>query len=382
MKLFILKYCLVSLSVLLFTKLTAQTTHLLNKQGIYKFQHAITLQEANGHGTDNYNKKLSFTSKEVDEINLQLDALVKIFRQTPLLNTNKGFDEIVKYQTGNYNSKFGYSLSCFISIGFRDWLESNGKIWQPNEWFSAHIYVNDNYHFCGTGGLGNFYYQGTDWGEMFVPRRKTNIKQGIDLYGGSLIVIFNPELPPYWQQVTLGQYIHAFNEYWNKNNASQSNVNVDSIIKKTFTPDQLKLMDDKELQSFKNSLEKQALQFKNVNDKMNQQLKAEEMKYTQDQLNQYAYLDTTGRNVLLKVDVLPNAFSVMKPNPNYWDKSLPHSAIQFIYFDEGSLVSPEIPEKEIAKELKEHDASYFPWRLVNELNLNDLEDIILNNAKK
>jgi hypothetical protein len=59
----------------------------------------------------------------------------------------------------------------------------------------------------------------------------------------------------------------------------------------------------------------------------------------------------------------------MRPAPDYWDRKLPRSAIQFMRL--------EIPKKEEVKRnlegnLKAEDGYYYVYRLLDELDIKDL----------
>lgn len=64
-----------------------------------------------------------------------------------------------------------------------------------------------------------------------------------------------------------------------------------------------------------------------------------------------------------------NETPVMRPNPDYWNRKLPRSAIQFMWL--------EIPPKEIVKSKmddrwKRQDGYYYVSRLLYELDVKDL----------
>jgi hypothetical protein len=64
-----------------------------------------------------------------------------------------------------------------------------------------------------------------------------------------------------------------------------------------------------------------------------------------------------------------NETPVMRPNPEYWNRKLPRSAIQFMWL--------EIPKKEEVKRkleenLKAEDGYYYVYRLLDELDVNTL----------
>jgi hypothetical protein len=64
-----------------------------------------------------------------------------------------------------------------------------------------------------------------------------------------------------------------------------------------------------------------------------------------------------------------NETPVMRPNPDYWDRKLPRSAIQFMWL--------EIPKKKEVKRklqgyLKAEDGYYYVYRLLDELDVNSL----------
>jgi len=63
----------------------------------------------------------------------------------------------------------------------------------------------------------------------------------------------------------------------------------------------------------------------------------------------------------------------MRPNIEYWDRKLPRSDVQFIWF--------EMPKKEEVKQKQEEnlqaqDGYYYVYRLLDELDVKDLLPVV------
>jgi hypothetical protein len=124
--------------------------------------------------------------------------------------------------------------------------------------------------------------------ELFYTRdvRKI-IAPGLDRYGDE-VVVYNPDRPMYWVQVTVQEAYDRHFAYWKA------------------APDKLQ----SEL----------ALQF----------LNQEYATFTEEEKKGYAY--AMGKGAFAQVGNDARAPALVKVNPAYWNKNLPKSAIQFINF--------------------------------------------------
>lgn len=124
--------------------------------------------------------------------------------------------------------------------------------------------------------------------EMFYTRdvRKV-IAPGLDRYGDE-VVVYNPDRPPYWLQVTVEEAYARHFAYW-----------------KAF-PD--KLQSDLSLQL----------------------LNQEYATFTEEEKKGYAY--AMGKGAYAQVGNDASAPALVKANPAYWNRSLPKSAVQFMSF--------------------------------------------------
>jgi hypothetical protein len=163
---------------------------------------------------------------------------------------------------------------------------------------------------------------------FFLPGVKAEVCQGIDRYGDNLI-IFNPDRPEYWNQVTIREVFRLLMEYWKQ---APDKIQVEAIIP---------------------------------------MLENEFSKFSETEKDGFAYF---GRpESIYRIGSIKNETPVMRPNPYYWDRKLPRSAIQFMWL--------EIPEKEEVKRklegsLKAEDGYYYVYRLLDELDVKDLLPVV------
>jgi len=321
--------------------LSAQDPKLLiDKPGTFK----IETSKLNGQGTDSYGQSCGFTDAESNAIAKNLLGMMEIFRRYPVLNEIKGFDGIYDlYGGGRCNTKYGYGLPTFVYFFFKSWSLRKGKESQwtiePPNWFFE---VNMTDRFCSNGfNVSNFQNeyrptntaytaQGMDKAavelrELFnLPGKKEEVFPGIDRYGDNFI-IFNPDRPVYWSQVTIHEVFRLLMNYW-KLVPDKSQVEVMMPILET--------------------------EFSN---------------FSETEKDGPAYF---GRpETISRIGSEKNDTPVMRPNPDYWNKKLPRSAIQILVM--------EIPPKEAIRSkmderLKGQDGYYYVSRLLYELDVKTL----------
>lgn len=333
------KVVLLICCTILITKVFSQEKILLTeKPGTFKTRYSI----GNGHGADNYGKTTNYTIAEIEATKKNLDVLVSTFRQCPILKANKGFDGMADAVNGVTNTKFGYGLSTSFHFYFKSWSLRNGKevqhLIEPPQF---RFVVNEIEKFCSYGFNVSCYQESNPTNPaysmdkmnkvtvalrelFFLPGVKNPVSQGIDRYGDNY-VIFNPDRPPYWEQVTIRETYRLLMDYWK--------TVPDKIQVETMIP----------------ILESNFAQF------------------SEKEKDGFAYM--SGNDLIFRIGTTKNETPVMRPNPEYWNRNLPRSAIQFITL--------EIPDDatikyKLEKCRKNADGYYYVYKLFSELDLNSL----------
>jgi hypothetical protein len=139
------------------------------------------------------------------------------------------------------------------------------------------------------------------------------------------IIVFNPERPPYWLPVTLRELADLYLEYY------------------TSKKDEFLLP----------------------------QLKKEIAELSEEELNAPAYFghDT---HYVLRANGKNKGMQLMRFNPDYWDKSLPPSAIQFMTF-----YYPQMTEAHLEESFRNNGRPNYAQLLVNQINWIDVAGLIM-----
>lgn len=306
------------------------------KQGIY------------GNSHDIYNYKYVYTKTESKANYEKLVGMIDVFRKTPVLAEQKGYDGEVSLKGSTLNSKCGFGIPCMVVFMFKEWFLRKGKLVQwtvePPQW---RFQVNELDRFASNG----FNYTSTVTNPptnpaydeqkrinatialrelFFQPGKKESVGQGIDKYGNEQVVIFNPHRPPYWIQVTIREVFNLYFNYWK------------------MEPDKRDL------------------------DKMLEVLNTEYARFTELERDGYAYMGNNESIFLIGTD--SRKLPVLLPNPDYWNKDLTRSAIQFIVLSVPG--DKDFHKKEMENLLKRNDGYYYVKRLLYELDINTLYPII------
>ena len=301
------------LTVLIFQPLSAQDKTLLTeKPGTFKFRRDML----NGLGPDyQYRKTCNFTNTESEVALNALEKLVQVFRNCPVLKENKGFDAIYDLGIGRCNSKYGYPVPSTIAFYLSTWSLYKGKEVQwtiePPQW-RLEVNMTDKYKdngfnetdFSNASGPTNPAFSEeamsratAEVNELFYqPGVKEAIKPGIDRYG-EIYVIYNPDRPPYWQQVTIREAYRLLINYW------------------------------------------KCIPEKAESDVMVSAVQSEFNRFSEAEKDRYAYFGDP--ESVYRIGYVKNDTPVLRPNPEYWNKTLPRSAIQIMVL--------EIPGAEVVK---------------------------------
>ncbi|MDP3180890.1 MAG: hypothetical protein Q8M67_03675, partial [Bacteroidota bacterium] len=293
---------------------------------------------------------------EVLAFNKNLATVAEWFHQNvPMLTNPKGFD-LNAWAYGQWDDyyklkKSSYSLRAEIDFGFQLFYSKGGKwiIEPPHYSFD----INDTE--TGHGTNPNYNYFSVSEHDPFSvknisPAQKKAINDAVDQLNGifavfpfskeltpgvhvykesvngysSHIIVFNPERPPYWIPLTLKELAEIHLDYY------------------TSQKDEFLLP----------------------------QLKKEIAELSEEELNAPAYSghDT---HFVLKANGKEEGLQLMRFNPDYWDKSLPPSAIQFMTF--GYL---KMSQEETEERFKNNGHPNYPSLLMNSFNLEELAGLI------
>lgn len=314
-------------------------TLLMDKPGTFK----ITYGTINGQGPDQYNKSCGYTKAESDAATKNLVSLVDIFRRNPVLKDIKGFDGYCYLNGGRCNTKFGYGLPGTPCFFFETWSLRKGKevkqTVEPPQW---RFEVNMTDKFCSNGfnveNYSNAYNptnpafkaESMDKATValreifFLPGVKEEVCPGIDRYGDNLI-LFNPDRPEYWNQVAIREAFRLLMDYYK--------LLPDKIQVETIVP-----MLENELSNF-----------------------------SENEKDGFAYFGS--QESVSRIGSVKNETPVMRPNPVYWNRKLPRSAIQFMWLE---IPPTEEVKRKLEGYLKAEDGYYYVYRLLDELDVNTL----------
>jgi hypothetical protein len=233
-----------------------------------------------------------------------LTAISEDFHQNhPMLKAIKGFDLLLELENSCYSESHqrpcDYCYMGELDFNFQLFYIENSKEWkwkiEPPQW---RIVVNSAWTGHGTnfGGLdGNRVNydpkleQAIDKAvakvsEFFcVFELEKEIAPGIRLYKFGHLVVFNPDRPDFWIPVTVKEVMDAKMAYWK------------------IKPDDKMVYDH----------------FVN-----------EYQKFTPEELSSLAYEGS--EDAIIKVNAKKDGLQIMRFNPEYWNRSLPKSSIQFM----------------------------------------------------
>jgi hypothetical protein len=289
-----------------------------------------------------------YSMNVADELHLNVKQVAEWFIQkTPVLANPKGFDLWV-YFTGYWNDKYklqpgNYGRRGELNFDFRIFYKEGGqRTIEPPHW-SFEI-NNTEYGHASNSNLPGW-DNTKDPESLEKPMDKAaadlndlfrifpfvrEIAPGVRLYGGGNLIVFNPDRPPFWIPVTVREVANMKLAYY-------------SLIEVHLLP----------------------------------YLKEEIAKLTEEELNAPAF---SGNEELFVLDVHPelddktneNGGQMMRFNPEYWDRSLPPTAIQFM-----TLYYPERSQAEKDEFFKNNGYPIFGDVVMNSIKLEELSGLIM-----
>jgi hypothetical protein len=300
-------------------------------------------------GKWSYSSNIKSPVAEVVALNKNLANLAEWFHQNvPMLLNPKGYDlDAWAYESWDDHykmSKRNYALRAEMEFNFQLFLRDGGK-WtvEPPHY---EFYINSTE--SGHGTNGNYPYfdelkddpkleraindAATKMNEVFaVNPFVKSLVPGVNYYDveskdfGTL-VIFNPDRPAFWIPVTVKELAEIHLQYYKLRNKTEM--------------DRMLIV----------------------------QLEKEISEFSEEELNAPAF-SGHDEHFVLKVNGKGEGLQLMRFNPDYWNCSLPPSAIQFMTF-----YYPQKDEVAMDESFKNNGHPYYSQLLVNEINWGKLAD--------
>ncbi len=299
------------------------------------------------------------TTTELEFCKNQANVAEWFHQNTPILNKPVGFDlAAVSFEIWDDNYKrnaANYGMRSEIVFEFQLFLVdlARGGKWvvEPP---SYRFYINNTEG--GHGTNPNYkYYSDSEYDHAgvknFSPAQEKTINDavvklngifavfplvkalapGVDIYlessdsHFSQMIVFNPDRPPYWLPVTVKELADMYLEFYS-------------------------CQEDEFLLPY---------------------LKQEIADFSEEELNTPAYSghDT---HVVLKANGKNEGLQLMRFNPDYWDKSLPPSAIQFMTF-----VYPEMTDTQMEEYYQNNGHPHYGQLLANQVNWSEVASLIM-----
>jgi len=320
------------IAILLFIILTSQKSFaqelplILDKPGTFQILSR----------TDYTLPECGFTKAEMTANLQKLTELVGIMCKNPVLRDPVGFDGRARiYNTINCKEYGAYGVPSRISFEFAAWHKkkdgtpTRGFI-EPPEWSLIINKIHPTgYQFSADDISADLRY-------FIVPLQKVTIEPGIDEYDGECYILYNPNRPPYWVSVTVKEVFIAL---------------IDHI---------------------KNDFDKIARDFI---------LDLVEKEYAATSAEEFSKPAYYGGGQPVSIISSDDQYSpVVRANPEYWDKSLPKSSIQFIYF--RMINNRPFLKSNTAEYLQHNSISYHLARFEESLDINMVRSLVPLIGKK
>ncbi|MFZ5563986.1 MAG: hypothetical protein ACOZBW_08020 [Thermodesulfobacteriota bacterium] len=283
--------------------------------------------------TDYANENCGFSKAEMEANLKEIRTLVDTMRKNPVLADLKGYDSHVRIYNTRCDDMGGHGIPSLVSFGFCSWYQGKGGTptritIEPPDW---KIVVNRQKP--GAWPFNTAAFEGdSNW--FKAPAKKETLGPGIDRYDGEIYVIYNPDRPAYWLPVTVREAADKLRAY---GKAQPDKFSAEFMLK----------MIDEGYAAFPES--------------------------DRDKLAYYGGEAAGGRNVM-GVTSDSSGLPIMRVNPEYWDRNLPRSAIQFLYF---RITDTNYSRKKMEEALKGNSTSYNLYRFEASLDINIARSLAL-----
>ncbi len=318
-------YIHVLMAVILFVSgfATSQERPLLiDKQGTFEM-----LEQVNYTGNE-----CGFSRTEITDNLKEITTLVEIIRRNPVLTDLRGFDGKARICNMNCTEKGAYGIPSRISFEFCSWfLKKDGtptrNTIEPPNW---DIIINKQKPSTAWPFSADEF--SADHNCFMVPAKKETLQPGIDLYDGEIYVMYNPDRPSYWLPVTIDEAFTKLITYW------------------------------------KNQPDKVAGEF------MLKTIERDYAAFPALERKKPAHYGSGRVESLTGISSDTSAVPILQVNPGYWDKSLPRSSIQLMYF---RIVNNKPYLKSLKEEsLRNNSISYNVYRFQETLDINTARSLV------
>ncbi len=277
--------------------------------------------------TDYTDHKCGFTRAEINDNLKEIGAVVTTMRKNPVLSDMNGFDGRARIYNMNCTDEGSYGITSRLNFEFASWfMGKDGKpariLMEPPSW---EIIINRQRFDVGSpAGDPNYF---------MIPAKKETLRPGIDVYDGEMYIIYNPDRPSYWLPVTVRD---VYTKIIAKYNKDPDKISAGYMLK---------------------FIEKQYADF------------------PKSDLDKPAHYGSRVANApnIMSVTADVTGLPIMRVNPDYWNRTLPRSAIQFMY-------CRIIGNKKYIRQLKEeylqkNSISYNLYRFLETLDAGTAESL-------
>lgn len=304
-----------------------------------------------------YSNNITSTEAEYVAFSKVIASLAEWFHlNIPMLINPKGFD-VAATTYGGWDKYYrmndcNYCLRTEMFFGFQLFSSAGGK-WTIEP---PHYSFDINNTETGHGSNANYPYfdETKDDAGLEKEINEASIKMngvftvfplaktlapGVNLYdceggGCGTVVVFNPERPSFWIPVTVREMAEMHLQYYKLRNK----IEMDRLLL--------------------------------------EQLQKEISELSEEELNSTAF-SGHDEHFVLKVNGKKEGLQLMRFNPDYWDRSLPNTAIQFMTF-----YYPQLDEVALAESYKNNGHPFYSQLLVNEINWNKVARLVNSPDKK
>jgi hypothetical protein len=280
--------------------------------------------------TDYTNSDCGFTKAEITENLKEITGLVNTIRKNPVLSEMKGFDSQARIYNIGCDGKGNFGIPSRISFEFASWYrQKDGTpariLIEPPNW---DIIINKQKPLTAWPFSAGEFSGNNEW--FTVSEKKETIQPGIDLYDGEVYVLYNPDRPPYWLPVTVKEAFTKLIAHW-------------------------KVLPDKVASEF-----------------MLQYIESEYATVSSEDMDKPARTGTEWPYSQIGTD--PDFPPILRVNPEYWNKKLPRSSIQFLYC--RIINNRPFLKSRAAESLKGNSISYSLYRFEESLDINTVQTLL------
>jgi hypothetical protein len=288
-----------------------------------------------------------FSKTETAAFFQKLKGITEAIGQNPVMNPPKGFDCKTEVSYWTCSGKEIYGIPAEISFFFRSWSLENGKeiqwINEPPEWM---IHVNLLKAFIGSGykvttsepNAAKSGFSMEKWDNsadrlnelFFAPGEKEHLASGVDRYKGEIVIIYQPDRPEYWKQVTIREVFDLLLTYWRLNPNREASEAITKMLEDEYSH------------------------------------------FSVSEREGFAYYGDSG--TISKVGTDATQLPVLCVNREYWDKKLPRSAVQLLSF--YCPADKDFVTNEKVERLRNNDGAYHLSRFLEEFDFRKLVPLI------